>query len=88
MIAIINIGPAPGNKRRTGASKGQPIDPLGAHVYSLRINHHVVTTFTHTRGASLGDCLRQAAAAADRHREAEVMRLIQETAQATATPAP
>ena len=86
MIAIINIGPAPSNKRRTGAAKGQPIDPLGPHVYSLRINRHVVTTFTHTRGSSLGDCLRQAAAAADRHHEAEVMRLIQETANATPAP--
>lgn len=75
MIAIVNIGPAPGNKRR-GSARHQPKDPLGPHLYQLRINHHVVTTFTHSRGDSLGDCLRLAAAAADKHHENELMRAI------------
>ena len=29
MIAIVNLGPAPGNKHRDGTAK----DPLGPHLY-------------------------------------------------------
>lgn len=76
MIAIVNIGPAPGNKRR-GRSR-RPKDRLGPHLYQLRINERVITTFTHTRGASLGDCLRLAAAAADRHHERRLMEMMQQ----------
>lgn len=77
MIAIVNIGPAPGNKRR-GSARHLPKDPIGPHLYQIRINSTVVTTFTHTRGASLGDCLRLAAAAADKHHEDQLMRLVGE----------
>lgn len=77
MIAIVNIGPAPGNKRR-GNARRQAKDPLGPHLYQIRINHHVVTTFTHSRGASLGDCLRLAATAADKHHQNQLMRLVHE----------
>lgn len=64
MIAIVNIGPAPGNRRR-GSAKDQPQDPLGPHLYQLRINSHVVAAFTHSRGEALSTCLRRAADAAE-----------------------
>jgi hypothetical protein len=67
MIAIVNLGPAPGNRRR-GSAKDQPKDPLGPHTYQLRINHQVITTFTHRRGDSLATCLRAAADAAETDR--------------------
>ena len=67
MIAIVNLGPAPGNRRRWSAHD-QPRDPLGPYLYQIRINERVVTTFTHTRGDSLATCLRAAADAAETDR--------------------
>ncbi len=77
MIAIVNLGPAPGNRRR-GSAKDQPKDPLGPHTYQLRINHQVITTFTHTRGDSLATCLRKAADAAEQARAQKLHTLIQQ----------
>lgn len=74
MIAIVNIGPAPGNKRR-GSAKGQPKDPLGPHLYQVRINTHVEACFTHARGESLATCLRLAAAAVEQAKEQRLITL-------------
>ena len=73
MIAIINIGPAPGNKRRGAPS--QPIDPLGPHLYQVKINAQPKAVFTHTRGDSLETCLRKAADAVALARAKEILRL-------------
>ena len=75
MIAIVNIGPAAGNRRR-GSAKDQPIDPLGAHTYELRINQRVVTTFTHERAESLAACLRRAADAAEAAHQRKLREII------------
>ncbi len=75
MIAIVNIGPAPGNRRR-GSARNQPKDPLGPHLYQLRINHQVVAAFTHSRGDSLSTCLRLAADAAEQAHDQKLVRLV------------
>ncbi len=80
MIAIVNIGPAPGNRRR-GSAKDQPKDPLGPHLYQLRINSAVVAAFTHSRGESLATCLRLAADAAERAHDQKLARLMAELTQ-------
>lgn len=74
MIAIVNIGPAPGNKRR--GAKDQPRDPLGPHLYQLKINAGPpLAVFTHARGDSLSTCLRQAADAYDAAQERRLVQL-------------
>jgi hypothetical protein len=77
MIAIVNIGPAPGNKRR-GVLKNQPRDVLGPHCYEVRINHAVQATFTHARGDSLAACLRKAAEAVEQAHLRKLNHSIQE----------
>lgn len=62
MIAILNLGPAPGNRRR--GSPSQPLNPLGLYLYQIKINHQPVAMFTHTRSETLHTCLLKAAAAA------------------------
>lgn len=77
MIAIVNLGPAPGNKRR-GSAKDQPRDPLGEHLYQIRINAGPpLAVFTHARGDSLSTCLRKAADAYDAAHAANLERLCQ-----------
>ena len=73
MIAILNLGPAPGNKRR--GCRTQAIDPLGPHVYQIKINHQPVTTFIHTRSETLHTCLIKAAAAAINHHTQQLTEL-------------
>ena len=51
MIAIVNVG-----------LHDDP-DPTGWRTYEVRINHEVITTFTHKREHGLARCLRMAAAA-------------------------
>lgn len=77
MIAIVNIGPTPGNQRR-GKTKRLPKDTLGPHRYELRINSELVTTFTHTRGDSLATCLRKAAEAAEWAHKLKLSALVQQ----------
>lgn len=76
MIAIVNIGPAPGNKRR-GSARHLPKDPLGPHLYQVRINSHVEASFTHSRGDSLATCLRLAADAVEQAKERRLLTLAQ-----------
>ncbi len=77
MIAIVNIGPAPGNRKRgSGSARQQPQDPLGPHLYQVRINERVVTVFTHVRADSLETCLRQAADAVQKARADELRQMV------------
>lgn len=62
MIALVNLGPAPGNRRR--GCKTQPLNPLGPHLYHLKINHTPVAIVTHTRSEPLSTLLEKAADAA------------------------
>lgn len=76
MIAIVNLGPAPGNKRR-GCAKDQPRDPLGPHLYQIKINSGPpLAVFTHSRGDSLSTCLRKAADACEAAHALTLQRLI------------
>lgn len=54
MIAIVNVDP---NPRKSGE-----------HVYEIRINSKVITTFTHEREEPLHVCLEKASQAAKLHR--------------------
>lgn len=54
MIAIVNVDPNP------------RVD--GPHLYELRINSKVITTFVHDRADPLHKCLERAARAAKLHR--------------------
>lgn len=65
MIAILNLGPAPGNRRR--GCKTQPLNLLGPHLYQVKINHTPVAIFTHTRSEPLSVLLLKAAHAALKH---------------------
>lgn len=65
MIAILNLGPAPGNRRR--GCKSQPLNLLGPHLYQIKINHTPVAIFTHTRSEPLFVLLLKASAAAIEH---------------------
>jgi hypothetical protein len=51
MIAIVNIGAAPGQ------------DADGTHEYSVRINHREIARFCHARSQGLATCLTRAAMA-------------------------
>lgn len=65
MIAILNLGPAPGNRRR--GCKSQALSLLGPHLYQVKINHSPVAIFTHTRSEPLSALLAKASAAALEH---------------------
>jgi len=65
MIAILNLGPAPGNRRR--GCKSQPLNLLGPHLYQIKINHTPVAIFTHTRSEPLSVLLLKASAATLEH---------------------
>ena len=65
MIAILNLGPAPGNRRR--GCKSQPINLLGPHLYQIKINRTPVAIVTHTRSEPLSVLLAKASAAALEH---------------------
>lgn len=71
MIAIVNVGPAPGN-----CSRRRAIDPLGPHLYELRINAQPVARFEHRRGDDLTTCLQHAATAAQQAQERRLVELI------------
>lgn len=72
MIAIVNLGPAPGNKHRDGTAK----DPLGPHLYQVKINAVPKAVFTHTRQDSLATCLRKAAAACEAEHDKQMLHLL------------
>lgn len=75
MIAILNLGPAPGNKcKRDGTTQAK--DPLVPHLYQVKINSQPKAVFTHRRGESLATCLRQAADACEAAHAAELLRLV------------
>lgn len=79
MIAIVNLGPAPGNKQR--GVHNQAREPLGPHLYQVKINSTVKAVFTHTRGDSLATCLRKAADAYEAAHAADLHRLIAAAAE-------
>ena len=60
MIAIVNVGP-----------HDDP-DPTGWRTYEVRINHEVITTFTHKRDHGLVRCLKVAANAVEDVRAKEL----------------
>lgn len=70
MIGIVNIGPAEGET-----------SPIGKHCYEVRINRQLITTFHHYRANGLAECLRLAAEAVSRHRDQELVRLLEEVQQ-------
>ena len=80
MIAIINIGPAPGN-RKSGSAKDQARDPLGQHLYQVKINSTPKAVFTHTRADSLPTLLRLAAEAVEKAQVHDLERLVQMAAE-------
>jgi len=84
MIAIVNLGPAPGNKcKRDGATQAK--DPLGPHLYQVKINHQPKAVFTHNRGESLATCLRKAADACESAHAVELYRLVTACTEAVLT---
>lgn len=74
MIAILNLGPAPGNRRR--GCKSEPISALGPHLYQIKINHTPVAIFTHTRSEPLSILLLKASSAARDHETQQQARLL------------
>lgn len=75
MIAILNLGPAPGNRRR--GCKTQPLNLLGPHLYQVKINHAPVAIFTHTRSEPLSVLLLKASAAALEHEYKQLVSITQ-----------
>ena len=47
-------------------------NPLGVSEYELCINERCLTTFKHDRSKGLAECLREAAKAMDRAKEAQI----------------
>ena len=60
MIAIVNVGTS----------------DYGVTIYEVRINHEVITTFSHRRADGLAVCLRQAADAVTRRHDEDLSAIL------------